>query len=291
MNMRLQRLLGLHRLLDTETGGESGGGGGGTSGEPITAPTATEPTTAPKAGEGSEGEGEGGKGKPTDAEAKLLKELMQHKSAAQKAKEEAEALRKQFDGIDPVKVREILAQQAEEERKKAEARGEYDRLVAQMAQSHKDELAAAEQRVQAAAQVTSTLQQQIADLTIGNAFTASSLVKEELTLTPSKARVIYGAHFEFKDGQVVAYDKPAGASDRTPLVDGSGSPLSFDAALKKLVESDPDKDQLLRSKIKPGSSSGAAPTVKPPNPGAQDVEVTGAARIARGLKALNLGKK
>lgn len=71
----------------------------------------------------------------------------------------------------------------------------------------------------------------------------------------SKVRALYGTHFEFNDGQIVAYDKPAGAAERTMLVDGKGDPLSFEESIKKIIDADADRDQLIKSKTKPGAGS------------------------------------
>ncbi|HHJ4449796.1 TPA: hypothetical protein ACQJMR_005500, partial [Raoultella ornithinolytica] len=75
-------------------------------------------------------------------------------------------------------------------------------------------------------------------------------------MTPAKARVIYGSHFEIgEDGQVVGYDKPAGAKDRAVLVDGQGNPLAFESAIERILRADPEADALLRSEAKQGAHS------------------------------------
>jgi hypothetical protein len=202
------------------------------------------------------------KGKPSDAEAKLLKDVMKHKERAEAASAEVERIKAQlatFDGIDPVKVRALLAEQEAAEVKKAEAAGDYERLKKSMADAHAAEKKRLTEEVEAEKGRVGALNAQIAELTVGNAFGTSKFVSEELTLTPSKARVVYGSHFEFKDGKVVGFDKPAGASERTMLVNGEGEPLSFEDALKKIVDADSDKDALLRSKMKPGAGSSTAP--------------------------------
>lgn len=162
---------------------------------------------------------------------------------------------KLFDGIDLVAHKAAQAEAAEVERKRAIAAGEFERLTTQMATTHAAEQRTAAEKIAAAESGNAALQKQIADLTVGSSFTGSKFVTEDLTLTASKARVIYGAHFEFKDGNVVGYDKPAGASDRTMLVTSTGAPLGFEDALKKIVDADPDKDQLIRSKMKAGAGS------------------------------------
>jgi hypothetical protein len=299
MNPQLMRLMKLHRLY-REPAGEGGSDDGGTGQTPEQIAAAAK--AAKDAEDAAAAAAAAAKGKPTDAEAKLLKDVMKHKQAAEAATTKAaeiEAQLKKFEGIDPEKVRELLAKQAEEEakradeeRKAAEARGEYDRLVKQMGERHTAEKQTLEQQILAERNDKLTLAKQIAEMTVGAAFTSSTLVREELTLTPAKARVIYGTHFEFKDGHVVGYDKPTGASDRTMLVDAAGKPLEFEAALRTLVETDPDKDQLFKSKVKPGAGSGApqAKGAQSAQQSAVDPALKGTDRIVAGLRAKALAK-
>lgn len=293
MNLRTRNRFKLHRLdgnafqinmgmsafADDETDPTKGGGGDGKgAGE-----GEGEGGDPPK---GGEGEGAGGKAKPTDAEAKLLREVMEKKAKLDEATTKLSALEaklKDFEGIDPVKIKAMLTEQEEAERKKAEARGEYDRLIAQMGDKHRAEIEAVNGRVKEKESELTRLQTQIAELTVGQAFSGSGFIKDELNMTVNKARVVYGPHFEFKDGNVVAYDKPAGASDRTPLVDSTGKPLNFDAALKALVEADPDKDFLLRSKVKPGAGSAPPTKVKGKQ---EERQMSSIDKIAAGLKKL-----
>lgn len=308
MNTRIARLMKLHRLY-APAGAEGtdlpGSGEGGTPG-----PDGKDGESSDGTGEGDnkeeggesagtgsdkqgEGQGAGQAGSTSDADAKLLKDLMKHKTKAKELEASLAQVNeklKAFEGVDPVKMRELLRQQEEAERKAAESRGEYDRLVKQMGERHAEEKARLERELQEARGQGGTLMQQIADLTVGNSFGTSKFVAEDLTLTATKARVIYGNHFEFKDGVVVGYDKPAGASDRTVLVDAQGEPLSFDEALRKLVEADPDKDQLIRTKAKPGAGStsatkGAKKAVEAAA-AASASKLSPAEKIAAGLKAL-----
>lgn len=311
---RIQRLMKLHRLHNavgaegTDLPGGTGQGGSEGSG--------SEGGQQGGTGEGGEGsgddQGKGGEGKPageegkggesgqkklSDGDAKLLQDLMKHKTKARELEASLAQVNEQlkaFEGIDPVKMRDLLKQQEEAERKAAESRGEYDRIVKQMGDRHREETAALTAKLEAAIANSATLQAQIADLTVGNSFASSRFVSEDMTLTPTKARIVYGSHFEFKDGKVVGYDKPAGASDRTVLVDATGEPLSFDEALRKLVESDPDKDQLIRAKSRPGSGSSttAKGAQKAVDKAAQasTAKLSGADKIAAGLKALANGR-
>lgn len=295
--MRIKKLMMLHRLMNAA--GEHGSDAGGTgTGSGAAGGTTDSGAAGGTADSGNDGQGKGGEGQTSisDSEAKLVKDLMRHKSRAKELEAQlakAGETIKQFEGIDPVKVRELLKEKQEEELRRAESRGEYDRILKQMADRHKEETASLNQILESERTKGTTLQAQIAELTVGNAFASSKFVSEDLTLTPAKARVIYGQHFEFKDGKVVGYDKPVGASERTVLVDSTGEPMSFDAALRKLVESDPDRDQLIRTKAKAGASSST--TLKGAKAAAASAasssnrSLSPAEKIAAGLKALANG--
>lgn len=305
--MRITKLMKLHRLMDKagEHGSDAGGSGTGSAGaagsDSGSAGDNGDAKGDAAGGDSGEKSDEGkaaddkGDQKPTlsDADAKLVKDLMKHKGRAKELEDELAKTRlalKNYDGIDPVKVRALLQQQEEAERKELEARGEYDRLVKQMAERHTEEKKRLETEIETIRSQGGTLQQQIAELTVGSAFSSSHFVSEEITLTPTKARVIYGAHFEYKDGKVIGYDKPAGASDRTMLVDAAGEALSFDEAMRHLVNADPDREQLIRAKAKSGASSsttskgaGKAVTAAAAR---QEAKLTPAEKISAGLKAL-----
>lgn len=205
------------------------------------------------------------KNKPTDAEAALLKDVMKHKKAAETAKtelEKAAARLKEFDGVDPAELRQLLAEKQEAQKAKedadraaAEKRGEYDRIIAEVRdQASKREKALADEHTATKSQLEAA-QRRIDDLTVGYSFTNSKFLGDETVLSGEKARRLYGDHFEIEDGQVVAYDKPRGSSERTPLVDGKGERLSFEAAIEKIVRADSDFERIAKSKMRPGSNS------------------------------------
>lgn len=271
-----------------EGGSDTGGTGTGEDAAAIAAAAAASVTATASAAAAAAAT-EAAKGvKPTDAEAKLLRDVMKQKTRNTELEttlaQVTEKL-KSFEGIDLEKARVMLAEQEEAEQKRLIAAGDFDRLTKQMGERHTAEKTTLVQQLEERNALTSTLQRQIADLTVGSSFASSKFVGEDLTLTPSKARVIYGSHFEFKDGKVVGYDKPAGASDRTVLVDATGTVLGFEEAMRKIVDADPDKDQLIRSKMKAGAGStttkGAKQAVSE-----QKTQLSGVERIALGLKAL-----
>lgn len=262
------------RLQEAASGDNDGAGGGG-QGDDAAAKAAAEAAAAAAAA-----------GKPSDAEAKLIKEVMAKKELLKKQADDlaaAQAALKQFEGIDVEAVKQLMAdQKAAAEKKLAEA-GEWDRLRKQMADENERVVAGVRAENQTLQSTLQSTQAMIADLTVGASFSSSAFVREDLIIPASKVRALFGGHFEFKDGKVVGYDKPAGASERTPLVDATGESLSFEAALRKIVEADADRDGLLRSKAKPGAGSSGQQKQTPPDKRFE--AVSGRDRIAAALAA------
>lgn len=241
---------------------------------------------------GSKDDGKGaGENKPSDAEAKLLKEVMDKKTklkAAEDRVKDLESKMKQFEGIDVEGVRKMLADKQAEETRQLEAKGQWDALKKQMVEAHNGEKAELLSKVAEKETALANLQAQIAELTVGNAFASSQFIKEEMTIPVNKARVLYAGHFEFKDGQVVAYDKASG-QDRSVLVDAKGDPLSFESAIKKIIESDSDRDSLIKSKIKAGA--GSSTSKKAASPDKVFDQPVGKDRIAAALSKSGIGGK
>jgi hypothetical protein len=194
----------------------------------------------------------------SDDAAKLLKELMDKKQSEKVLKSkisELEATTKAIEdlgGIDTLK--KLVDAQKSKEQEELERKGEFDRVKSMIVEENQKKVKQAEDARLATEVKLAEAQRVIDDLTIGVAF-ANSKVVEELVLPPSKSRDLFGAYFEREDGELVAYDLPRGKPNRVKLIDGDGNALPFEAALRKLVESDPDKDRLLKSKVVNGAGS------------------------------------
>jgi hypothetical protein len=219
---------------------------------------------------------------PSDEEAKLLKEVMTKKGLLKDQGDEIQTLKdqlKKFDGIDLDQVSKLLKSASEAEIKKLEDKGAWDALKTQMVEQQNTEKQALRDQIEALKGSLTGSDSLIKKLTVGQAFDSSNFIGDELTLTSSKARIIYGSNFDVVDGKVVAFDKPQGAEGRTPLVDSEGKGLPFEAAMKKIVDADPDRDHLIKSKKKPGADSetGDGKAIK------STTELTGAERIAAAL--------
>lgn len=233
------------------------------NGDDAAAKAAAEKAEADAAAAAAAGEGnDDGKPKPSDREAELLKDVMKQKDANKTLKAQLDALSKQLDGVDLEEYRTIKAQQAEatEAAKKAEQdrllkEGEFDKVKEQMLAQHNEALDAVKSQLTEKDEKLAQANKIIEELTIGSGFSASKFITESTIYTPSKARRLYGEHFDVVDGKVVAYDQPRGVEGRTPLVDAAGKPVDFDTAMKRIIEADPEKDDILLSDLKSGANS------------------------------------
>lgn len=269
--------------------GEGSGGEGEGSGEGSGA-----------GGEGDgEGSGEGSGGKPTDEEARLLKENMKRKANEKALKEQLEAVQGQLTkmtevlgDLKPEQVRALVDEKNQAEEQKLRAEGEWDKLKEQLVNQHQQSMEAKDQEIEALQGSLGQLKSQVEELTVGRSFSDSPFISERTTMSPSIARTLFGGHFDVVDGEVVAFDKARGADDRTKLIDDKGDALGFDAALQRLVEGHQDSKHLLRSEAKPGAGSGSrkpAGAKSGGGEGAGGAELTGRARIAANLGNLKKG--
>ena len=193
--------------------------------------------------------------KVEDEKAELLKESMGRKDKFKAKESEMEELRKKFEGIDPEAAREALAAKADAQRKEMESKGEYDKILAQVNEANDKKIADKDAEISTRDERIAKLEATVNRLTIGNYFSSSEFINEQLVLTPNKVEALYGTHFDVEDGAMVAYDQPRGSSERTKLVDDKGAPLGFEAAITKIVSADPDFERMQKSKLKPGAQS------------------------------------
>lgn len=278
----LKNALQQKRILREETDDGTGGTGSGAGGG--------EGAGAGEGGAGSAGGGEGGVQKkpvpPSDEEAKLLKEIMKKKeeiAKLQKSAADSASILEKLNALGGLESLEsLVTAQKEAEKKKLEEAGEWDRLKAQMAEQHDKTVKELKKVIEDQTAKQSALIGQLDELTIGASFNQSQFIKNTI-LTSSKARTVYGAHFDLVDGEVVGYDKPRGVAGRTPIVDAYGNNVSFDEALKKIVEADPEKDSIIKSQLGAGAGSGSAK----PNKKKETEEVADGSisKISAGLRA------
>lgn len=254
------------KYMAPEQGGEAGGGAGGDEGS--------------EQG-GDEGD-KGGKDGGVDLEsanADLLKEVMKKKGKIQELESQLSQLSEQtnkFKDIDPELYATMLQERQEaEERKRLDAEEklkqegkfeellankttEHEGILAQMVEKHTAELTASETKYAELETQNKALLTQIEELTVGASFGNSQFIREDLisAMTPARVRALYGSHFEPNEqGVVIGYDKPKGAEGRSPIVDAKGKPVSFDDALRTILEKQGDMDSMLRNKVNGAASS------------------------------------
>lgn len=214
---------------------------------------------AKKAEEGNEKtppkEDDKSKSSMSDAEAKAIKEIMKWKERAKEAENARKELESKYGDVDIEAAREAIRQAEEAENKELERKGEYDRLLKKQREAAEAKIEAERKAREEKEGQVSQLMERINELTVGNSFANSKYIQENLALTPNKTKALYATHFEIEDGNLVAYDAPKGAANRTPIVDASGEPVPFDDALAAIINADPDKDYLIKSNQKPGAGS------------------------------------
>lgn len=195
------------------------------------------------------------KSKLTDTEAAALKDLMKWKDKARELESTVKEFQTKYADVDVEAARAALKAKEEAENKDLERKGEYDRLLAKQKE-------AAEAKINSIVTEKSELEKRIEEmanqvnmLTLGNAFANSRYIAENLALTPNKTQALYSSHFEIEDGQLVAYDAPKGSPNRTKIIDARGEPVSFEQAIETIINSDPDKDYLIKATLKSGAGS------------------------------------
>lgn len=246
----------LNRGYWEETDGGNAEGSAGGSPDDDTADSGNEPSSVEPTEKPAEPQ------KPSDSEAKLLKEVMSKKAKIKELESSLNDLQsnlKQFEGIDPEQVKSLLKEKEDAEKQKLEAKGEWETLKKRMAEEHKADKQKLSQQLEELSNALNQKTSLIEKLTLGHEFDNSKYIREELVLTPRKAKAIYGDYFSIDEsGNIVGYDAPSNKEGRSMLVDASGDPLPFEQAVQRLIEADPDKDELLRSKRRPGAGSTTA---------------------------------
>lgn len=217
------------------------------------------------------------KPKPTDTEAKLLKEVMALKERERAAKEALKA----FEGLDPEAARKALEAAKAAEIKALEDKGEYSRIIEQVRAQSEEAVAAAKAEVAALQEQLEGVQKSVERANFTSAFANSTFLRENVVLSGPKVEALYGNYFDTVDGQIVGYDKPRGEEARTPLVDATGAPLPFEAAIEKVLKADSEWERLAKSKLKSGAA--AAPKAIAAD---DNRPLTPTDKIAQGLKGL-----
>lgn len=223
-----------------------------------------------------------GDGKPSDAEAKLLKELMALKDKAKAADAELKAFKDAAGELKSEDLKALIDAKKDADRQALEKRGEYDRILEQVKTEHAKEIDKLKADLAAAQLVVTQRDESLVELTVGRSFSESAFIREKSVLPASIARNQFGAYVDLVDGAAVVYDKPRGAAERTPFVGADGKAKSFDEGLAALYAAHPDHESLIKAQGKPGAGSHNADHGKKPKDESTTV-LSGVSRIAHGL--------
>jgi hypothetical protein len=222
------------------------------------------------------------KSKVDDEKAKLLKEVMKLKEKAKAEEEARKKLEETYKGIDLEAARAALKAAEEAEEKELEKKGEYERLLNKQKEKAEALIEAERNRATEMEKKLQDAMKAVDELSLGNAFSSSKFIQDKMALTPNKTRALYGSHFEVEDGKLIAYDKPRGSTDRTKLINATGEAVPFEDAISEIVNSDPDKEYLLKADTKSGAGSKGS-HVRGDN--RQEEQLDSVSKIAAGLKS------
>lgn len=283
--MKLRPHYVLMNEVDDGTGGNAGG----------TVVNESSNSGSDSEDDGSDGgeDGDDGSGKNNAAMAQLYAESKARKQKLDAAKKELTDkeqkiadLEKQINefGADVDTVKKMLADKKKAEEQLLLDEKKYGELTQRMADEHQKAIDglknSTSEELTAKEKLLKKKDLQIESLLTGNAFSHSTYVQQDLLISGSAAQRLYGDFFEVEDGELVPYSAPSTSSKRVPLVDASGTPLSFDEALKEIVSKDPEKDAITKSKKKPGSRSKSTQTDGTP----------GEKKIGRGIDRIKFAR-
>lgn len=298
MHRNLIKLLGRAGVYLEANDGEGNdlGGGGEPTAEEIAAKAKADKEAADKAAtdkaeadrlEAEKNKQNPGDGKPSDAEAKLLKELMALKAKQKAADDELKAYKDAAGESKPEELKALIEAKKVAEREALEKRGEYDRILEQVKTEHAKELETLKTQLAEKDLLLSQKDESLVNLTVGRSFSESAFIREKSLIPASIARKEFGAHVDIVDGAAVVYDKPRGAAERTPLVNADGKPKSFEDGIAALYAAHPEAAAMIRAQGKPGAGSQNADLGgKKPDDKSKEIG-SGVSRIAAGLAKKN----
>ncbi len=240
--------------------------------------------------------------KEAAAEAERLAREAAEKEAAEAAKKaggddevaelkaklaELQGIADRYSGIDPEKAKADAAKveaaekaALEAEKAKAKAEGDFEKLR-EIQNQESAAIVAAEKEARAAAEKErDEARAELSRARIETAFANSKFLQDDTILSGPKAQRLFADYVEDEGGKVVVYDKPRGEAKRAKVMDAKGNPLPFNDAIAKVINADPDKDALLKTKLKPGGSSTTT------DGKSKQPEGDRHAKLAAGLKAL-----
>lgn len=172
----------------------------------------------------------------------LNKEAQTQRERADKA----EADLAPYKGIDPVKAKEALQLQKDHAAGKLFDQGKVDEAKAEVAKQFQDSIAEKDKAIE-------TLKSQHQDALIDAAFGGSSFVKDKIVTPAGMFKDTFRKNFTIDEkGVLVAKDQNGNVIYST---NGQGGVAGFDEAIAKIVDSHPDRAQILRAPNNSGTGN------------------------------------
>lgn len=172
-------------------------------------------------------------------------------------KEQAEARLKMFEGIDPEAARKALETMSNLDAKKLIDAGEVDKVRSAAKTEFDRQVEALKKEYEPHLKERDSLRHQLDTFRLDTQFNQSEFIKKRTAAPVSLLRAEFGRHFYFENGELYAKHQ-----DGNPVFSRAnpGNPAKFEEAIEILVDSHPDRDQILRGSGASGGGAGGTRT-------------------------------
>jgi hypothetical protein len=186
-----------------------------------------------------------------------VRDLTTENANHRRAKDEAEAKLKPFEGIaDPAAALKALETVANIDAGKLLEAGKVEDIKRQAREAAQAEVATAQKEAKdQIASITAerdTIQGQLHGELIGGGFARSKFITDKAAIPAEMLQSYFGQNFKIEDGKVVGYVN----GQKVVSSDDFVSPAAFDVALERMVEASPLKDSILKGQVGAGGGAG-----------------------------------
>ena len=194
-----------------------------------------------------------GKELPFDAHAATvtIARLNTEAKTHREAKEAAEGRLAAFADIgDPDHARQALATLKNLDDKKLVDAGEVDKMKSEAVSAALKGFET--EKYKPVLKKVETLEQQIRDEKIGNAFARSKYIADKLSLPSDIVQARFGSQLKIEDGRIIGYDL---SGNRIYSRAKPGEPADFDEVMETIVDQYPRRDDILKGSGASGSGT------------------------------------
>lgn len=170
-----------------------------------------------------------------------------------KAKEDAEAKLKVFDGLDADEAHEAIKKLQDVDFSKLVDAGKIDEVKAEITSQFQGEMQTKDESI-------ASLQQQLDQSKINDVFKGSKFVRDNIAVPQDMFEATFRGNFKVKDGKVEAYDS---SGNRLNSKENLGEFAGPEEALQLLVDAHPQKDTILKADTGNGTGSNGGGSNRP----------------------------